>query len=60
MTTCTTYEKALNILIKICGCIPNIRGDCLKCKTGMNTPTINCKEYYNPEPPRIDYKRRSI
>lgn len=35
-------------------------GDCLKCKTGLNMPTLNCKEYYNPEAPRINYKRREI
>ena len=35
-------------------------GDCLKCRTEMKSPTLTCKDYYNPQPPRIDYKRRNI
>ena len=35
-------------------------GDCLKCRTGASAPVLNCEGYYNPELPRIDYKRRNI
>lgn len=35
-------------------------GDCLKCRTGISAPVLNCQEYYNPELPKIDYKRRNI
>ena len=35
-------------------------GDCLKCRTEVSAPVLNCESYYNPEPPRINYKRRNI